>query len=178
MKRIAAVALALACAGTASAHAQNAAQACADIGAAMKLDQAALIASRAGPHDEDDNSVTYKSSIKVSGLNACTLSSDRKRNTYGQHTLKCEGEAGDEAQSIAYVEGVYACLKEGFSVRETGENRRDGRWRVTKFTGEWTAGAPDHEASFGDDDYSSTSLESSFGGSEELSLYIWYYFLD
>jgi hypothetical protein len=170
--------LALAAALAAPASAQLTAAGCGQYKQLVQVDRARVKALHGAQTKDDVKETTFTSTLQPEGFKDCTIVVDKdKSGQYEVEHLACRADLGTSEPATKHVEGVYACLKDGFSARKPTEALLDGKYRLIAFSGDYTNGGPTVPVKFGTTDYATLSLDKNYAASEDISLNVWYRFV-
>ena len=167
-------------AGIGGAHAQTAA--CADLQKMFGYSHAQVRALQGGVIEQDNQEITYTSKAGVSGFTDCKLYVAKEMDTisdYWDHHLWCKGASANSDAANVVVEGMWGCLKGGFTERAATEALLGGQYRIIEFTGEVpTAGVAAGLVDFGNMDYASVVLEKSYDTAKDYDLHLYWSFTE
>ena len=180
MPRTGLIAVVLAIASIGAAHAQPAS--CPQIKTLMGSAHAQVKALQGTQQEATAEDIVYASKTQLAGFADCTLESAKAKNTligYFEHHFACDGETQTSEQATQLMEGLWGCLKDGFSERRGLEAWMGGKYRIIGFEGEQlTAGRAAGLVHFGSTNYARIVLDKAHENSKEYDVHIYWYFTE
>ncbi len=168
----------LAVAGITGAHAQTAA--CKQLPELMSKTLPQLKVLQGAQIEDDKDEITRAFKTMLDGFQECKLSSAKAIDSisdYWDHHLWCDGTSSSSEAANLFVEGLWACTKDTYTERRTGEAFIDGRYRMISFEGEAPiAGRSAGLVDFGETEYARVVFEKSHDMSKDYDMHIYWSF--
>ena len=169
---------ALAVTGVGAAHAQTAA--CNQMLLLQTSRLSQIKELRGVESKRDARSITYLSKTQAVGFSGCTISEplkqSKKSGDYGEYSFTCSHEFANSEAATAYIESLYACVKDVVAERDATEHFMDGKYRIVEIDTDTWADGKASEFDFGESEFVRLWARKSFPASDEVHLNLFYYF--